>query len=99
MSATVCECGAALARDSYGLYRDIPSNALHSCPVPVDDRESVWLCAGLTRRWRVCSYERDYGEFDGHTDAVAFLRLLVVGNPALARLGHGELYPPSRTTL
>ena len=61
--------------------------------------ETVFLCAGLTKRWRVASYERDYGEFDGHTDAVAFLRLLVVGNPGLARLGHGELYPPSRTTL
>ena len=65
----------------------------------VDDRESVWLCAGLTRRWRVCSYQRDYGEFDEHEEALEFLRLLVRGNPGLARLGHGELYPPSRPTL
>jgi hypothetical protein len=50
------------------------------------DAETVFICAGLTRPWRVASYERDYGEFWSYTDAAEFVRLLVLGNPGMVRL-------------
>lgn len=46
-------------------------------------RHEVWLCAGVRRRYRICSWERDHGEFDQLSEAREFLRLLLEGNPHL----------------
>lgn len=46
-------------------------------------RHEVWICAGIRRRYRVTSWERDHGEFDQLDDAREFLRLLLEGNPHL----------------
>ena len=48
--------------------------------------ETVFLCSGLRKCWRVASYERDYGEFDELEQARDFLRQLVRDNPGLERL-------------
>jgi hypothetical protein len=47
----------------------------------VDNRTTIWICAGLTRPWRVASADLTYGEFDDLDDARAFCGLLIRGNP------------------
>lgn len=46
----------------------------------------VWIASGLRRRWRICSLDQTFGEFDELADAHAFLTLLVLGNPTYRRL-------------
>lgn len=58
-------------------------------PDGVVDRQplvEVWIATGLRRRWRVVSEHRTFGEWDRLADAVAFVDLLVAGNPDMTRL-------------
>ena len=48
--------------------------------------ETVWICAGLKRTWRVASAGRDFGEFDDIQKARDFLLLLCDGNDELKPL-------------
>jgi hypothetical protein len=57
----------------------------HLSIVERDEREDVWMCAGLRRPYRICSASTVYGEFDRLDDARDFWRLLVDGNPDTLR--------------
>lgn len=67
---------------------------LHTVPSVQPDatggHETVWLASGLTKTWRICSYERDFGEWDDLADALAFKTLLLTGNPDLDGLDDGN---------
>ena len=51
-----------------------------------DTREEVWIAAGLQRRYRVCSLERTFAEFEDAGRARLFIDLLIEGNPRLKEL-------------
>lgn len=51
-----------------------------------DTRVEVWIATGLRRRYRVCSMEETFGEWDSLPQAQAFMGLLLEGNPNMVRL-------------
>lgn len=57
-----------------------------SLSLSAQEREYVWIAAGLLRKWRVVSEFRTFGEYDRVADAYGFLGLLLEGNPNLRRL-------------
>lgn len=50
------------------------------------DVEDVWIGQGVTAAYSVVSQFRTFGQWTELADAVAFLELLVAGNPNLRRL-------------
>lgn len=48
--------------------------------------EDVWIAQGLSSGYRVVSEFRQFGQWAELADAVAFIELLVAGNPNLRRI-------------
>lgn len=57
-------------------------------------REHVWICAGLTKTWRITSHQRTFGEFHDLANARRFMWLLCLGNDDLDPLLQDENYAP-----
>jgi hypothetical protein len=53
---------------------------------PLEPAEQVYLCAGVSKPYRIASTARTYGEFNHLEDARDFMRLLLLGNPDLELL-------------
>lgn len=48
--------------------------------------DQIWIATGLSKRFRVCSNDRNYGEFEELGNARALKQLLIAGNPGITAM-------------